>query len=249
MADLSTRPSTRPGSWTPRLWRWHRWLAWIVALQVSAWILGGALFAWLPFNSWVKSAERVLKPSQPLPVGWAQLLSRAALPDAPVVSVASVATAGGPAWQIRHAGRADTWLAADGRPLPPPDEAAVRSFAHSLYRGTGRMVQVQRLSEPMRRMGIVREAGARSDLWVARFDDALATRLLIDARSGQLVAARNEAWVLYDFFWRLHVMDYDGGEDFNNPLLRGAVLAALALLITGACLLGSSLARARRRRD
>ncbi len=125
----------------------------------------------------------------------------------------------------------------------PPDEAAVRCFAQSLYRGPGRLLAVQRIAESPRRLGIVRETGARADLWVVRFDDALATRMYVDARTGRLVAARNEAWVLYDFFWRLHVMDYGAGEDFNNPLLRAAVLAAIALVMTGALLLILSLRR------
>ena len=87
----------------------------------------------------------------------------------------------------------------------------------------------------------------RANLWVARFDDTLATRIYVDARTGQFVAARNEAWVLYDFFWRLHVMDYNAGEDFNNPMLRAAVLAALALVITGGVLLVLSVRRRMRR--
>lgn len=247
MSDRTAR-APKQTRWTPRLWRWHRWLAWLAVLQVAAWVLGGVLFAWLPFQAWVKAADAVSRPAVTLPGGWAQALGRASLPAAPVQSVASVATARGPAWQIRHAGAPDTWLQADGLPLPPPDEAAVRAFAQSLYRGPGRLAAVQRLAEPPSRLFIVREAGARADLWVARFDDALATRLYVDARSGQFVAARNEAWVLYDFFWRLHVMDYSEGEDFNNPLLRAAALAALLLLATGLALLMVSVVRRRRRR-
>lgn len=246
---LSTRP--RPATrWTPRLWRWHRLLAWLVALQVLAWVVGGALFAWLPFQAWVKSADSVARPSASLPAGWSQALARAEQQLAtgvPVLSVASVPTAAGPAWQIRRAGGADVWLAADGQPLPAPDEAAVRAFARQLYRGSAALQAVQRLAQPPRRLGIVREAGDRADLWVVRFGDALATRIYVDARTGQFVAARNEAWVLYDFFWRLHVMDYDGGEDFNNPLLRVAALAALALVASGTALLALSLGRRRRR--
>lgn len=238
--------TSRPKRWTPRLWRWHRWLAWLVVLQVTAWVIGGALFAWLPFQAWVKSAESVNKPSATLPAGWNQALGRAALPDSPVLSVSSVITARGPAWQIRHPGSQDTWLSASGDPLAPPDEGAVRGFVQSLYKGPGRLVAVMRVSEPPRRLGIVRETAGRGDLWVARFDDKLATRIYVDARTGQFVAARNEAWVLYDFFWRLHVMDYSGGEDFNNPLLRAAVLGATALVLTGVLLLALSLRRRRR---
>jgi hypothetical protein len=245
MTGVAAAPR-RAARWTPRLWRWHRVLAWVVALQVVAWVLGGALFAWLPFHAWVKAEDAVARPAAALPAGWAAALATATLPAAPVRAVSSVVTARGAAWHIRHEGAPDTWLGADGRPLAPPDEASARAFAQSLYRGPGRLVAVERLREAPRHLGIVREAGDRDDLWVVRFDDTLATRLYLDGRSGQLVAARNHAWVVYDFFWRLHVMDYTEGEDFNTPWLRALALAALALVATGVALLALSLRRRRR---
>jgi uncharacterized iron-regulated membrane protein len=92
----------------------------------------------------------------------------------------------------------------------------------------------------------LRHAG--SAVWQARFDDPWRTRLYIDARSGEFLAARNEAWVWYDFFWRLHLMDYGGGEDFNNPLLRTAAPLALGLVLTGGVLTVLALRRAARAR-
>jgi hypothetical protein len=108
MAEQAVPQAAGRTRWTPRLWRWHRWLAWLVALQVAAWVIGGTLFAWLPFQDWVKSAESVSKPSASLAAGWNQALGRAELPDAPVLSVASAITARGPAWHIRHPGSQDT---------------------------------------------------------------------------------------------------------------------------------------------
>lgn len=229
--------------WTPRFFRWHRWLAWLVGVQVAAWVLGGLVFAWLPFQAWVKAADAVGKPAAALASGWAQALAQARLGEAPVTAVASVTTARGAAWQIKHAQGPDTWLGADGFRLLPPDEAAARAFAQSLYRGPGRLLATELLSESPRHLGIVREVGQRRGLWQVRFDDRLGTRIYVDGRSGQFVAARNDAWVLYDFFWRLLVMDYSEGEDFNNPLLRAASLAAMALVFTGAMLLALSLRR------
>jgi hypothetical protein len=123
----------------------------------------------------------------------------------------------------------------------------VGPFAQSLYVGPGRLLAVQRLAEAPTRLGLVKELAGRKNLWLARFDDPLQTRLYFDGTGGELVAVRTEAWVLYDFFWRLHVMDYGDGEDFNNPLLRGFALAALALVLTGTVLVGLALARNARR--
>ena len=234
--------------WTRRFFRWHRWLAWLVAAQVAAWVLGGVVFAWLPFQEWVKLAQVVSKPVATFQPDWAHALTSASLPATPVISVNSVATAAGLAWQVKHAQGPDSWLDAFGRPLDPPSEEAVRNFARALYRGPGPLLLTERLSAPPRHLLIVREAGSRAGLWRVSFGDGLQTRLYVDGRTGQLVAARNNAWVVYDFFWRLHVMDYAEGEDFNNPLLRAASAAAVTLVVTGLALLVLSVRRGLRRR-
>ncbi|MBL8348351.1 MAG: PepSY domain-containing protein [Rubrivivax sp.] len=238
-----------------RFFRWHRWLAWLVALQVLAWLAGGFVFTWLPFKPWVKAEDSVSRPVQPLPADWAGAVARhlAAQPTPqPVQAVASVATATGPALRLRHA-RGESWVAATGGPLAPPDEAAVARFARGLYKGTGALAEVRLLAEVPARLLIVREAGARRDVWRATFDDGLGTRLYIDSRSGELVAVRNDAWVLYDFFWRLHLMDYGEGEDFSHPLVKAASAAGLVLVLTGVVLAMLALRRTwrhwRRRRS
>lgn len=232
-----------------RLFRWHRWLGYAVALQVLAWVLGGVLFAWLPFQGWVKSADLVRQPQVQWPAGFAQRLA-AGLPSGLSASaVQGVATAQGPALRLKTPA-GERWFGADGGELPPPDEALVAAFARSLYQGPGRLAALQRLDRVPTRLGIVTELHAAAPVWVARFDDAWSTRIYVDSRSGELLAARNEAWVWYDFFWRLHVMDYAGGEDFNNPLLRAAAPLALGLVLTGGVLLALALSRrvrARRR--
>ena len=230
-----------------RFFRWHRWIGYVVALQVLAWMLGGLLFAWLPFQSWVKSADAVSRPVLALPADWAAVLAADLAGQPPPLAVQAVATASGPAWRLRTA-TGEQWRSAHGGELTAPDAAAVGRFATSLYKGGGRLSAVQRLTEAPLRLGIVREAGERRDLWLARFDDPLQTRLYVDGRSGELLAVRSEAWVVYDFFFRLHVMDYTGGEDFNNPLLRAAATFAIGLVLTGLVLLGFSLRRQWRRR-
>ncbi len=228
-----------------RFFRWHRWLAYAVALQVLAWVLGGLLFAWLPFQGWVKGGEVLVKPQQPLPAGWSQAL-RTAEARGPVLAVHSIATAWGPALRLRRAD-GDQWLAADGSELPVPDAAAISRHARGLVRADLPLLGVQRLQELPRRWLIVHELAGRQDVWLARFGDRLSTRLYLDARTGELLAARNDAWLLYDFFWRLHVMDYADGEDFNNPLLRVAAVLAIALVLTGLVLAALALRRAGRR--
>jgi hypothetical protein len=125
---------------------------------------------------------------------------------------------------------------ADGTAWTPPDEAALRHFAAGLYRGQAAVSSVERLASVPRRLGIVAETGGRGDLWRVSFDDSLATRIYLDGHTGEFVTSRNEAWVWYDFFWRLHIMDSADGEHFNGTLLRIASVIAWGLVIAGAVL-------------
>jgi PepSY-associated TM region len=220
--------------------RLHRWLAWLVGLQVLLWICGGLVFSLLPFKAWVKAGDSVRPPALQLPAEW-QKKASAALLTAPaaaeITQLQAVSTSQGPAWRVTVKGLPQPLLLPiDGTAWTAPDESSIRQFAQSLYRGDGRLLASTRLTTTPRRLGIVDETAGRQGLWRVQFDDALGTRIYLDARSGEFVAARNEAWVWYDFFWRLHIMDYDGGEDFNGLLLRVSAVLASMLALAGALL-------------
>ncbi len=220
--------------------RIHRWLGWLVGVQVLVWVSGGVFFSLVPFQAWVKGGDTVRPPGVVLPAGWAERAAphlQAAAARADVSAVAAVATPHGPALRLSYRGAvAPAVVPLDGSAWSAPDAAAVRRFGASLYQGQASVLAVERLSSVPRRLGIVAETGGRGDLWRLRFDDALATRIYLDGRTGEFVTSRNEAWVWYDFFWRLHIMDYDAGEDFNGTLLRVASVAAWMLVTAGTVL-------------
>ncbi|MBV1774974.1 PepSY domain-containing protein [Burkholderiaceae bacterium DAT-1] len=231
--------------WSPFLFKWHRRLGYIVAIQVFLWLLGGTLFALMPFADWVKAEASVRKPVLHVTAPPAAL---PALPDG-MQQIQAVQTATGAAWKVKapHSVQMLDWHT--GQPLPAaPDESAIRRFAQSLYLGSSAIEQSTRLDTLPVRLGMVQEIRAKPPVWQVRFDDALKTRMYFDARTGEFIGARNNAWVLYDFFWRLHVMDYSEGEDFNNPLLRVASVLGLLLCISGMGMLGLSMARMWRRK-
>ncbi|MCV2350569.1 PepSY domain-containing protein [Paucibacter sp. Y2R2-4] len=234
--------------WSPFLFRWHRWLGYVVALQVLAWIVGGLLFAWMPFQAWVKGGDVLNKPRQVWSAHWAQALPPMPSDQGDLLGMQSVATAHGPALKLRFA-QGEWLLGADGKALPPVEAGAIEAFARTLYKGEGALSGVSRIEQVPTRLGLVRELGDKTDVWQAQFDDRFKTRLYFDGRSGEFLTVRNEAWVLYDFFWRLHLMDYRGGEDFNNSLLRAASAAALLLVSSGLALSAFALRRAWRRRN
>jgi hypothetical protein len=46
--------------------RRQHWLGWAIGLQLLVWTTSGVLFAWLPFESWVKAGDQ----SQRLVLAW-----------------------------------------------------------------------------------------------------------------------------------------------------------------------------------
>ncbi len=226
--------------------RWHRWLGWIVGLQVLVWVLGGLVFSLMPFQAWVKAGDAVAVPPLHLPEGWAERtaagLQAAAREGGSqglqgVTAVQAVATPHGAVLKLQRQGQAEPLLLrADGLPWQAPDADAVARFARGFLRGDAPIVAIERIAEVPLRLGIVAETGGRGDLWRVSVADGLKTRLYFRGHSGEFVAARNEAWVWYDFFWRLHIMDYSGGEDFNSTLLRAAAVLAFGLVLAGSVL-------------
>lgn len=224
--------------------RIHRWLGWLIGVQVLVWVSGGVVFSLLPFKPWVKGGHTVRPPAVVLPSGWAERAApalQAAAAAGEVVAIAAVATPQGPALRLSYRDGVRPAIGpaivpADGSAWAPPDEAALRRFAATMHLAQAPVTSIERLATVPRRLGIVAETGGRGDLWRLRFDDALATRIYLDGRTGEFVTSRNESWVWYDFFWRLHIMDYDGGEDFNGTLLRVASVTAWGLVLAGAVL-------------
>jgi hypothetical protein len=234
-------------SLTQTAWRWHRWLGWLIGLQVLLWVTSGVLFAWLPFEPWVKGGDDLKRP----------VLALTALPaglegiePARVTALSAVVTPNGPAWRVGLKGeKTPRYVPLSGGAWAAPDAGAIERFALTLLQAPRPVLVVERLASVPPRLLIVEETGGRGDLWRVRFDDALGTRLYFDGTGGDFVTHRNEAWVWYDFFWRLHIMDYGGGEDFNNGLLRFASVVSWALVGAGVALSVLAARRALRRRQ
>ena len=234
----------------PFAFKLHRLLSYLVFAQMLLWVIGGAVFALLPFQSWVKAHDFARKPTVSLAADWSQTL-QAGLAQrdtalAEIVSVASFVSPYGPAWRAKHA-KGETLLNAAGEPLNAPDTAAITAMAATIYTGSGRLLAVEHLQVVPRRLVIVKETGPRHNVWRASYDDSQSTRLYFDGVSGEFLTARTEAWVWFDLMWRLHVMDYADGEDFNNLLLRVFSVLALFFAASGAVLTVAAIRRSVRR--
>jgi hypothetical protein len=79
--------------------------------------------------------------------------------------------------------------------------------------------------------GEVRDHEGR--LWRVDTDDTQDTTVYLSAQTGEVLYHRNKTWRLFDVFWMLHIMDYTGRKNFNNPLVVTAAIGGLWLALTG----------------
>ncbi|MCP4811790.1 MAG: PepSY domain-containing protein [Planctomycetaceae bacterium] len=64
-------------------------------------------------------------------------------------------------------------------------------------------------------------------------DHPSGTVIYISADRGVVTTRRNNRWRVFDFFWMLHTMDYQGRDGFNHWLLRIVSAFGLLTVLTG----------------
>lgn len=218
----------------------HKWLALLVGVQVLFWVGGGLVMTVLPIEKVRSEHHLAAAPPPPLPLQAPLLDARAAAAAARMTPVeASLRSSPrGPVWALKDAGgRTVVMSAADGRPLPALTAPEAARLAARAYRGEGRPVRARHFPEAPQ------ETGKQGPLWRVDFDDAEKTSFYLSPDTGEVVSRRSDVWRFYDFFWRLHIMDLETGEDFNHPLIVAAAAVSLVVVLTGFVLLWIRLAR------
>lgn len=221
----------------------HKWLGLLLALQLLAWLTGGVVMSLIPIemvrgSAWVKQPEE--------PVGSrlaefarapAELLSSAAS----TASVGVILRLGEPSYVLREGSRAVRVVhATSGAEIPPLDERAARDLARSLHRQRPEALDAELLQETGGE-----SRGLHAPVWRVRLDDRWHSHVYLDPLTARVLAVRNDLWRVYDFFWMLHIMDFEHREDFNNGLLRGSSIVSWFLGVSGAWLLFYSFGRRR----
>ena len=120
--------------------------------------------------------------------------------------------------------------AVTGAPLDLLSQAQARQIADNAYTGQAPINTISPL--------ISRNAsGALNPLWVVSFDDFASSTLFIEQQSGRIIRRRHNYWYLFDWMWRLHIMDYDDGENVTNGWLRLVSLLSVLGAVSGLILL------------
>lgn len=219
--------------------RIHKWVGLLIGIQFVLWLGSGLIMSLLDPEQVQGNTYRVQEPVTP---PW----PRDALPASAVL--ASAAREGGgnaiqqissgwllgrPVYQAFDGEKTRLTDALAGTPIAIDAPLASR-LAQASYSGPGK-AQAPRLLE---RAGEVRDHQGR--LWRVDFEDGQDTTVYLSAQTGQVLEHRNRTWRLFDVVWMLHIMDYAGRKNFNNPLVITAGIGGLWLALTGIWLLITS---------
>jgi uncharacterized iron-regulated membrane protein len=216
----------------------HRWLGLLIAIQVFFWVAGGLVMSALQLDA--VRGEHVM--AKRVPVALAPHVRHVSVEEilrshgaTGVGSVTLTMLLDQPVYRLESPAGTKLLDAATGQPLSPISEATARALALADYAGPGAIAAVTWVE-----VEALEYRGRDLPLWSVRFDDERDTTLYISPDTGQVVARRNDLWRAFDFVWMLHIMDYEGREDFNHPLLIVTAATALLFVITGLFMLGFS---------
>lgn len=235
--------------WTLKL---HKWIALLVGIQIFIWIGTGLYFSIFPMEEIRgnhKKTEWTVEPFDP-----AQIISlEKAIENTGAATVKEAKLGhmmGAPVWRLTIPGDDQTrpakTITVDGRTgtvLSPISEDLAVAIAKADYNGPGQYQSIEYFETSPKEAS----AGGKPR-WAARFDDSENTVLYIDPGSADVKSSRSTKWRIFDFFFKLHVMDYDDGEDFDSLHLKIVSFVALLVVLSGFVLLFFRIRRFIRRR-
>lgn len=227
-----------------RFWRQlHFYFALVLSVQLIAWFASGVVMSWFPIEQ--VRGEHLQSPAPAVRWNEALVTPASAVAQAPTEfrqAPLSLSQRGDePVYQLQADDKQLFISALSGQILPPLSANDVRMLAQQRYVGTATVRSAELLT-----LAPAEVRGLKAPLWQVRFADAEQTTFYFHPITGQLLRVRTDTWRLYDFFWMLHIMDYQERSDFNHPLLIISAGSALGFTLGGFVLLGFRIARSSR---
>ena len=210
-----------------KLWRKiHKWLACLVMIQLLLWISGGVVMSVFPIDN--VRGEHLVTPKTE---------------SEPPLNMTISASLSITRWKnLKWHQRGEDWIIEaedfeqNVRWLDPYsglvakilNEPEIKIIAESRHVNGARVDSINKLKTiPFE----VRHL--KKPMYQVNFNDWIHTSFYISPQTGTIASVRSDIWRLYDFFWMLHIMDYQDREDFNHPLLIGAAILSLLFVFTG----------------
>lgn len=227
-----------------------------MALQIIAWMASGLFFSIFPIEE--IRGEHLTGSAEPLKTGGlSQLDSPAELkreldryfgPGWELTSLNPLSMEDKMVWRVEGRANGETFrrLVLGTTVLPVLSAAEAAQAAQDWLLDTSAVQSTQWLESAPPGSEI---RGRNFPVWKVTFAEPESLNLYLDPWTGEILARRTTRWRIFDFFWMLHVMDFENRDDFNHPLLQVAALLGLLIALSGVIFwaLTTSLFRKKRR--
>ncbi|RUP77353.1 peptidase [Alteromonas sp. KS69] len=226
--------------------RLHRFLMLLVGGQIFLWAMSGLYMVWFDIHyihgdHFVKGPP-VLSSSSRLEISFKDALSR--FPEA--TSIILETLRGEPVYRLMHAGETVLISGLSGDIIEPLSDKRAAAIAISRLNQPYEVDSVTLLGENEEDSPV----GQRGrPLWRVEFKGALAPTFYVSQDTGTVEYIRHAPWQVFDWLWRLHIMDYQEGEDVSNTLLVSMTIIGLLAALAGLLLLPYSFSSSRKAAD
>lgn len=218
-------------------WRaFHRWIGLVVGIQVLLWISGGVVMSVIPIETvrgnhlidrnvdFKGNSDSSLTMANFADINWLKI-ERMQRIDLPFVVVTDLE-------------ETRTYRTVDNNLLTMLSKEQALQTAQAMYLGSGKGIRAELLNSLPREVNHLSEP-----VYQVTFDDWINTQFYLHPLTGEVKSVRSDIWRFYDFFWMLHIMDYEERHYFNNPLVITAAIIALLFTFSGFILLYHNLIR------
>ncbi len=209
--------------------RYHKWLMAFVGIQFVLWSFSGAYMVimdidYIHGDTLTHHQPKSIEPNQ---VTYSVNELKNAFPQAENIRLGYLEDK--PVWRYTLEGGRDMVSAIDGRILSPLGKQAAMQIARQHYTGDGELTSLTLITEN----GPSELSPRHLPVWRADFDNLGSPTLYISEAYGEVVTRRHTFWRGFDWMWRLHIMDYDDGENIGNAFLTIITLLGLFASIAG----------------
>lgn len=226
----------------------HRWLGLFLGIQFFLWTLGGLYFSWSSIDD---VHGDPLKKHAPLIASDVKMVSPTVVLDHirsihridSIVSIQLIELLGSPYYQIRcisaltpsskgHSMHDMTHLAnaITGKLRGPLNRDEAIKVAQSRFNGEGTVREVTYLTNTDAHHEY-RENPLPA--YAVSFVHPTRATVYVSTDLGTVQKYRNDQWRLFDLFWMLHTMDYQGRDNFGNILLRICSVLGMFTILSG----------------
>lgn len=210
----------------------HKTLGYVLALQIFFWLLGGLVMSVIPLEK--VHGKHIAQRTTDNPFSskdYSLALDPIRATTDGITDIHYDFFLDTPLYRIKTTDETFYLNAITGERQSKPSIDQIIAQAKLHYLGNAQPASIISLDQGPR------EARNAKNLWHVSYDDSINTSLYFSQQSGKLLTVRSDLWRIFDFFWMLHIMDYQEREDFNHPLLIIFAFSSVLFCLSGITLI------------